>query len=74
MRSLSAFIEMNGYFNAQQLAELGSEREGTYSSPDGCVCNARSQEIFHAVSLQLILNHNSILFPGFYTVLDQSAC
>lgn len=78
MRSLLAFIEMSVSFNAQQLVEFGSGngsgKEGAYSSLDGCFCNARSQEIFHAGSLQFILNHNSILFPGFYTVLVQSAC
>lgn len=67
MRRLSAVAEMNGCFNVQQFAELGSEKEATYSSPDGCFCNARSQEIFHAGSLQFILNHNSNIFPGFYT-------
>lgn len=74
MRDLSAPVEMNGYFNAQQLAELHSEKEGTLSSLDSCFSNARSQEIFDAGSLQFILNHNSILFPGFYTVLDQTTC
>lgn len=74
MRSLPAVIEMNGYFSAQQLTELGSEKEGTHSSPDGCFCSARSQEILHADSLQFIHNHYRILFPGFYTVLDLSAC